>query len=229
VFLGIAAIAAFSFLLVIVSVKENKKGHHEDSPSIIRLVPHILGNHHRIFLTAGMAVLFLTVLRAGRQLLIPLWGTSLELHAADIGLIMGAAAAVDMTMFPAAGYIMDNWGRKYAAAACLGLLSLGMLCVPLTQGFAALAGAAMLAGLGNGLGSGINMTLGADFAPPRERAQFLGVWRLMGDSGSFGGPILMGYIANTFVLASTFTVTAGLGLAGVLIIVLLVQETLEKR
>ena len=86
----------------------------------------------------------------------------------------------------------------------------------------------MLAGLGNGFGSGINMTLGADFAPPTARGEFLGVWRLMGDSGSFAGPILMGFIANSFALASAFTVTAGLGVVGVLIIVFLVHETLQK-
>ena len=39
---------------------------------------------------------------------------------------------------------------------------------------------ALLLGFGNGLGSGIVMTLGADFAPARGRAEFLGVWRLVG-------------------------------------------------
>ncbi len=72
------------------------------------------------------------------------------------------------------------------------------------------------------------MTLGADFAPPKERGEFLGVWRLMGDSGSFAGPILMGYVANTFVLATAFSVTAGLGMMGILIMTLLVSETLHR-
>lgn len=228
VFAGIAAIAAFSFVLVVFAVPENKRGNDDASPSIFRLVPHIVGNHYRVFLTAGVAILFLTILRAGRQLLLPLWGHSLHLNPADIGLVMGIAAGVDMTMFPVAGYMMDNWGRKFAATACLGILSLGIIAVPFTVGFFSLTLAAMVAGLGNGLGSGINMTLGADFAPPRERGEFLGVWRLMGDSGSFAGPMLMGYIANAFMLASAFTVTAGLGLAGVLIMILFVQETLQK-
>jgi MFS family permease len=162
-------------------------------------------------------------------LLIPLWGESLGLDASDIGLIMGSAAAIDMTMFPAAGYIMDNWGRRYSATACLVILSLGLLLVPFTTGFMTLVFAAMFIGLGNGLGSGINMTLGADFAPPHQRGEFLGVWRLMGDSGSFAGPIFMGYIASSFVLATAFTVTASLGLVGILMMVFFVRETLVKR
>ncbi len=142
---------------------------------------------------------------------------------------MGTAAAIDMTMFPAAGYIMDNWGRRYAAIFCLTLLSFGIFLVPFTTNFSTLVLVAMLVGLGNGLGSGINMTLGADFAPPHERGEFLGVWRLMGDSGSFAGPLLMGYIANTFLLATALSVTASLGLIGILMMAVFVKETLVKR
>ncbi len=229
VFVGIAVIASISFVLVIFSVPENRTGHHEESPSMVRLIPHILSAHTRIFATAGVAVLLLTVLRAGRQLLVPLWGESIGLDASDIGLIAGASAAIDMTMFPIAGYMMDNWGRKYAAISCMSILATGIALIPLTASFTALMMAAMVAGLGNGLGSGINMTLGADFAPPRERGEFLGVWRLMGDSGSFAGPIFMGYLAGAFVLSSAFTVTALLGFVGVVIMATTVHETLERE
>jgi hypothetical protein len=41
----------------------------------------------------------------------------------------------------------------------------------------------MLIAAGNGLGSGIVMTLGADTAPTRGRSQYLGAWRLCGDVG----------------------------------------------
>ena len=229
VFTGISIIATFTFFMVIFFVPANKKSHHDDSPNIVKLVPHILRTHLRIFATAGVAVLFLTVLRSGRQLLIPLWGESLGLDVSDIGLIMGSAAAIDMTMFPVAGYIMDNLGRRHAAISCLTILSLGIFLVPLTTDFSSLALAAMVAGLGNGLGSGINMTLGADFAPPHERGEFLGVWRLMGDSGSFAGPLFMGYIANSFLLATALTVTASLGLIGIFMVTVFVKETLVKR
>lgn len=229
VFAGVAVVSAVSFLLIIVAVPVNRKGHHEESPSMLRLIPHIVSSHTKIFATAGTAVLLLTILRAGRSLLIPLWGNAIGLDAADIGLIVGASAAVDMTLFPLAGLMMDNWGRKHAAITCMTLLSAGVACVPLTSTFFGLMFAAMLAGLGNGLGSGINMTLGADFAPPRERGEFLGVWRLMGDSGSFVGPMLMGYISGAFVLSGAFAVTAAFGLSGALIVALFVRETLQKQ
>ena len=142
---------------------------------------------------------------------------------------MGGAAAIDMTLFPVAGYILDNFGRRYAAIACMSLLSLGLFLVPFTSGFTTLLLAAMLVGVGNGFGSGINMILGADFAPPKERGEFLGVWRLISDSGSFAGPIFMGYIANTFVLATALTVTSMLGLIGIFMMLFFVRETLTKE
>jgi MFS family permease len=229
VFIAVGVIAAIAFFMVIFFVPENKKGHHENSPNIAKLIPHILGSHYKVFATAGVAILFLTVLRAGRQLLIPLWGESLGLDASEIGLIMGGAAAIDMTLFPVAGYILDNFGRRYAAIACMSLLSLGLFLVPFTSGFTTLLLAAMLVGVGNGFGSGINMILGADFAPPKERGEFLGVWRLISDSGSFAGPIFMGYIANTFVLATALTVTSMLGLIGIFMMLFFVRETLTKE
>ncbi|MFP6808859.1 MAG: MFS transporter [Pseudomonadales bacterium] len=229
VFIGVSIFAVIALVMVVLFVPENTKSHHDESPGIVKLVPHILSSNRRAFATAGIAILFLTVLRSGRALLIPLWGESLGLDASDIGLIMGCAAAIDMTMFPVAGYLMDNRGRRYSAISCLALLSLGLFLVPLTSSFSSLAMVAMLVGLGNGLGSGINMTLGADFAPPHERGEFLGVWRLMGDSGSFAGPMFMGYIANSFLLSMALTVTAGLGLIGLFIMLFFVEETLVKR
>ncbi len=228
VFICVGIVATIAVLLVVIFVPTNKKGYQEETPGILKLVPHILFNQRRIFATAGMAILLLTMVRAGRQLLIPLWGESLGLDAADIGLIMGSAAALDMAMFPLAGFMLDNMGRRYSAFSCLGFLSLGMILIPFTTGFATLVVAALVIGLGNGLGSGINMTLGADFAPPDQRGEFLGVWRLMGDSGSFAGPMLMGYIANTFLLSMAFNVTAAIGVLGMVIIVFFVKETLVK-
>ena len=228
VFICIGLIALVALSLVTVSVKQNRKGHSEDSPGIVALIPHILSNHRRVFATAGVSVLCLTILRSGRQLLLPLWGESLGLGATDIGFIVSCAAGVDMMMFIPVGFMMDNWGRKYSGVSCMGILALALFIIPLSDSFSTLLLAGMLAGLGNGFGSGINMTLAADFAPAHERGEFLGVWRLCSDLGSFAGPIVMGYIANTFMLATAFSFAGGLGVAGAVIMVVFVKETLVK-
>ena len=111
----------------------------------------------------------------------------------------------------------------------VGFLALGLSLVPFTNTPMTLGMAALVVGVGNGLGSGINMTMGADFSPPNQRGEFLGVWRLMGDTGSFGGPILMGAIAEMFVLSTAFLLAGIVGFAGIVIIQMTVKETLVKR
>ena len=229
VFAGIACIAIAALGLVLFNVKENIKGRHDESPNFLRIIPHILGNHQRVFITAGFAILCLTVLRASRLLLIPLWGISIGLNGTSIGLVMSASAAIDMLMFPLAGYMMDNLGRRYAAISCLLILALGIFLIPFGTTLWGLVLASIIAGAGNGLGSGINMTLGADFAPRNERGEFLGVWRLVSDSGSFAGPIFIGYIASSFALASAFTAVSFIGLMGAAMMVFFVRETLVRR
>lgn len=228
-FLCIAAFACIALTLTLVFVRKNVKVDNPESPNLLRIVPHILSNHQHTFLTAGIAVSCCTLLRASRQLLIPLWGESIGLNTNEIGYIVGCAAAVDMVMFPLAGYLMDNKGRRTTLVCCLAFLSLAIFLIPFSNSFITLLGCAMLAGFGNGLGSGINMTMGADFAPSSIRGEFLGVWRLMSDAGSFTGPLITGYIASSFMLAAAFPVSSAFGLVGICLVIFGVKETLQPK
>ena len=89
--------------------------------------------------------------------------------------------------------------------------------------------AAMLIGLGNGIGAGTMLTLGSDLAPTEGRAEFLGLWRFIGDSGHAAGPLLVGGVAEVMGLGSVPLIAAGMGLAGAGILGLLVPETLKRR
>jgi MFS family permease len=71
-----------------------------------------------------------------------------------------------------------------------------------------------LIAIGNGLGSGIVMTLGADAAPADGRAQFLGGWRLCGDLGGTGGPLLVSGLAAVFSIAAAPVALGLFSLAG---------------
>jgi MFS family permease len=73
--------------------------------------------------------------------------------------------------------------------------------------------AAMAIGFGNGIGSGMVMTLGADHSPPHGRAHFLGVWRLMADLGSSCGPALLSLLAATMSLGAGIAVTGVIAFA----------------
>jgi MFS family permease len=190
----------------------------------------MIREHFRSLTTAGSGQLFAQMIRSGRNIVIPLYAADiLGLSVAQVGFIVGFAAAVDMSLFYPAGYIMDRFGRKFAYVPSFAIQAIGMALVPFTAGFGTLLLATSVIGLGNGLGSGTMMTLGADLAPVDSRGEFLGVWRLIGDAGSTGGPVVVGAVADLLGLSlATFTI-AGVGLLAAAMLGTLVPETLQRR
>jgi MFS family permease len=171
-------------------------------------VRSVVVRHHRVFLTLGMAVLLVASVRATRQTVLPLWADHLGLSPSTTSIVFGLAGLVDTLTFYPSGKVMDRAGRLWIAVPSMLVLGLTQAVLPLTQGLVSLTVVAMLMGFGNGIGSGILMTLGADVAPPETRSQFLGVWRLCSDSGSATGPLVVSAAAGLGSLA------AGIGLMG---------------
>lgn len=177
-----------------------------DKPAAITIAS-TLRDHRRIFVTLGLGVLLVSAVRASRQVVIPLWADHLGLTPSMASLIYGLAAGIDMLVFYPAGKVMDQKGRAWVAVPSMVLMGLGLLLMPLTNGAGTLLAAALMVGFGNGIGSGMNMTLGADHAPRHGRAHFLGVWRLMADIGSFCGPAFLSLLAASLSLASGIAAT----------------------
>lgn len=152
--------------------------------------------------------------RSVRNGLLPLWADHVGLAPTTTSLIFALAGAVDVLFFFPGGWLMDRRGRTIVAVPVVLSVAVGALLLPLTDDALSVALVVILIALGNGLGSGIVMTLGADAAPLRGRAQFLGGWRLCGDLGNSGGPLLVGAIAAVAPLATASIAVGVLGLAG---------------
>lgn len=151
----------------------------------------VVRKHLRVFGTLGVAVLLIGAVRGARLSVLPLWAEHLGIDPAQTSVIFGLAGAVDMLLFYPAGRIMDQRGRLWIGIPSMLVMGLSLALLPFATTFGAVAAVAMLLGLGNGLSSGILMTLGADVAPPESRAQFLGVWRVMSDLGNAVGPLVL--------------------------------------
>jgi MFS family permease len=185
--------------------------------------------HRRALATAGLGCLTLQLMRSTRQVLVPLFGQSLGFDAAAIGLIYSLSAAIDMSLFYPVGVIVDRWGRKWTAGPSMLLFALGLALLPLASGFGSLLSVGLVLGLANGLSTGIVLIIGSDLAQRSiDRGQFLGVWRVLGDTGISGGPLLTGVLAEVASLGAASLVVAGAGLAGAAVMLLLVPETLRK-
>ena len=167
------------------------------------------------------------MIRAGRNTIVPLFAADvIGLTVQEVGWIVSIAAFVDMSMFYPAGLIMDRFGRKFAVVPCFFIQAVAMALIPFTDSFSGLLMATCLLGFGNGIGSGTMMTLGADLAPEGSVGEFLGVWRLIGDSGHMSAPLVVGGVADLMGLSPATFVIAGFGLVASGIFALLVPETL---
>lgn len=221
---GVLILAAAVFILLFASAVRPTRSEQTTSHGVGMLL-RILREHADIFRVAGSAVITLQLMRAGRQVLIPLWGAAIGLDSAAIGLIFSLSFGVDMMMFYPTGLILDHLGRKYAAVPCMLLLAASLALMPSASDFQGLLLVALLAGLGNGFGTGIVMTLGSDLSPMEGRGEFLGVWRLVGDIGTASGPFIIGALAEAITLASACVITSAVGALGALIMIFRVRET----
>jgi len=176
-------------------------------------VPMVLRSHRRVFLTLGLGVILVAAVRASRQVVLPLWAEHLGLSPAATSVIYGLAGAVDMAIFYPAGRVMDRRGRRWVAVPSMLIMGTALMLVSLTGAFATLVLAALLLGFGNGIGSGMIMTLGADNAPAIGRPAFLGIWRLLSDTGTCGGPVLLSGLTG---VAGLTAAVVGNGLLGLL-------------
>ena len=157
--------------------------------------------------------MLVSAVRASRQAIIPLWADHLGLEPSVASLIYGLAGGIDMLVFYPAGKVMDLKGRRWVAVPAMVTMAAALLAMPFTQGAMTLLVAAGVLGFGNGIGSGMVMTLGADHSPRPGRAHFLGVWRLMADIGSSCGPALLSFLAATLSLGAGIAATGLIALA----------------
>jgi MFS family permease len=191
-------------------------------------------SHYRLLAAAGLGQLFMQLVRAGRNIIIPLIGADLlGLDVGAIGIVMSAAAAVDMTLFYPAGWLMDRLGRKFAIVPSVLIQAAGMALLPFANSFLGLLAVSCLIGFGNGIGSGTMMTLGADLAPSDGKSssasgEFLGTWRFIGDGGAMLGPVVVGSVADILVLPAAASALAVCGLLAGLVFARFVPEPLKR-
>ena len=183
----------------------------------------------RLAFSALACALVMTV-RASREYVIPILAHQgfAKMPAREVGIVVAFSSLLDLICSPLSGRIMDakRWSKAAAGATAitprdraLGRARSGMasmmlfvvglsvmsLPVPSSRRIAAcvlLYAGGALAGIANGLSSGLVMTLGTDLAPAdaTRTGSFLGVWRLLSDLGVFIGPLLTGAV-GTAVLA----------------------------
>ena len=228
-----ATFAAMAVLLIIAVLcaglfaKHHEITHRRQVP--ISAMFGVVGRYRKILLTVGLGGLSLMMVRNARILLFPLFGHGIGMDAVQIGMLFSLSSIVDMLMFYPAGQIMDNMGRKWTAVPGILVLSLSLMLLAFYPSMTGMLIFAVLSGFGNGITTGVLVTIGSDIAPDVERGQFLGIWRLQSDLGYSASPLLVGALSNIASLSVAAMCISCFGLAGAAIFIFLMEETLKSR
>ncbi len=211
---GVAVLLALgSFVLVVASPDLTRESERARAAEPTGRIAAVARRNLRLLLTQGAGVGMISALRTARVVLLPLWALHIGLGGVDSSQVFLVAALAEICLVYPGGAIMDRLGRVWIVAAVMTTVSIAFLLLPFAQSKAALIAVALVMALGNGLGSGIVMTLGADAAPALDRAQFLAAWRMCGEVGNTGGSL--GLTAVT-ALISLPVAAVSLGVAGLL-------------
>lgn len=193
-------------------------------PSAHHSFRRLVRAHQRGFLTVGAGALAVMLLRGSRTAIVPLWATHIGLSASAAAALYAWSSLVDLALFYPAGVASDRFGRRPLLLTCITLLAVGHVIVPFTHAFSTLFLAAFVLAVGNGLGAGIVMTLGADLAPAQGRASFLALWRAIADGGMTAGPLVDSGVVAVASLSLAGPVVAALGMVGALVIAFFLRE-----
>ena len=242
IFAAVMMLIGFIFISLFVSKKPGhllskaRATNTYDSPlaAFTNLAKTLRENRHILLGPPGFGQLFAQMIRHGRNIVIPLYGSQvLGLEVESVGYIMSIASGIDMSLFIPAGIIMDRFGRKFAIVPSFIIQGFSMILVGFSTGFGSLLFATCLMGFGNGISSGTMMTLGADLAPEdlegKGQGEFLGAWRFLGDAGQTGAPIVVGFVAQAVTLNLAAFVIAAVGFGSAYIFAKHVPETLKKK
>jgi MFS family permease len=210
-YVSLAAIAAAGVIVYSVPDLEVSDQHKAAAAQVTTW--SLLKRYWRTFVTLGTGVLLLSAIRQTRQVVIPLWAAHIGLSPTANSIIYGVAGAIDALTFYPAGKVMDVCGRRWVAVPCVIIMGVSFVCMPFTHAAVTLALTAMIMGFGNGIGSGIVMTLAADISPEIGRPTFLGIWRELADAGSGVGPVLLAAVTAVAGLGAGIIVSGTVGFA----------------
>lgn len=196
----------------------------------VRLTHHLVRHmveHKRLMLTMATVSVVVQMLRSARDAILPFWGDAIDLSPSQISLVFSVMSAAEVASFYPAGIASDRFGRKWSVVPCLGLLTIGLAALPTALTLGSLIAIGIVIGVGNGFGAGMQMTLGADLAPPDAVAGFLGIWRMGADAGAVGGPAVVAAASGVSLVFAALSM-AVFGVVGLGVVIFLFPKRFGK-
>ena len=184
--------------------------------------------HWRLLVLAGVVPLLVMTVREGRFVVLPLISDDLGLSPTAVGAVITVGTAADLLLFPAAGYVMDRFGRLFAMVPAFSTIALGLVMLGVADSTTAVVVAGGVIGIGNGLSSGTMLTFGSDLAPADATGPFLAGLAAMQDAGRVIGPLLVGVIGAGAGLGAASVALAVVLVVAIVYLVIVIGETSRR-
>lgn len=128
---------------------------------------------------------------------LPLYGLTIGLNAAEIGVLFGVQALTSFIAKPVMGRISDRGARQPLIFGGLCLCGLMVMFIPQIQGYVLLLVVAGAFGFGEAVVTSSTTALVADYSEGKDLGAGMGLRGTIMDIGHAGGPLLAGLLINT--------------------------------
>ena len=227
-FIAYAGLAALCLGWVYLQVPETvpartRSPEHDAPEAVVRPIPYL------DFALVGVVTFALFFTRAGgRATILPLFAyNQLGATATQVGMLLSSLAIMNMIVLYPTGALTDRFGRKVAIVPSIFLMALAFALMSRASTFSGLLAGTVLLGVGSGVGGPAPAAYVADLGPPERVGAAMGVYRAIGDLGFFVGPMVMGWVADTFGYPTALAGVAGLLTAAVVPFAVFAKEHRE--
>jgi DHA2 family multidrug resistance protein len=182
----------------------------------------VLGN---VMIGTFMAVLDATIVNVGLPKIMTSFGVGLD----RIEWVLTAYMLALAVMLPATAWLADRFGYKRMYFIGLLLFTLGSFLCGISPNENILILSRIVQGLGAGMIMPIGMAIVTREFPVNQRGIALGFWSVAAAASVSFGPLIGGYLVDTFNWPLIFDVNVPIGIVGMLVTVLIQKEYINKN
>jgi DHA2 family multidrug resistance protein len=167
-----------------------------------------------------MAVLDATIVNVGLPKMMAIFGTSVD----KIEWVLTAYLLVFAVMLPSSGWVADHFGYKRTYFMGMFFFTLGSFLCSLAWDENALIVFRIVQGAGAGFLMPVGLAIVTKEFPPEKRGMAVGFWGIAAAASVSLGPLVGGYLIDTFSWHAIFDVNIPVGIIGLLAIWIIQQE-----
>ncbi len=169
----------------------------------------------------GMILLDITIVNVA----LPSMQRELHMSQGRLEWVISAYALTLATLIPFGGTLGDRLGRKKVFLGGLVIFTLASAGCALSTSDLVLIGFRVLQGVGGAVMSALTLSILSEAYPAERRAGAIGIWAAVAGLGFGAGPIVGGVLLSFAGWSSIFWVNVPIGVAGVIVGIVGVQES----